>query len=154
LDLKDEFPSFGQAQAWYYSPEYAPLKVIRWRTCATTPSWWTSWPTTNRLAFSNEDWARLDALSAEAERRGVPTDRFHPGEPIESVLAASEAESAGPPVMDAAAETREPAQEQVLALLPARARPRRTPAGHGAFRGARRRGGRLVRCPENESQIW
>lgn len=115
-----EFPTFEQARAWYHSPEYAPLKAIRLanarndtilvdaladdQTNQSIPAW------------SDEERAQMLAFLAEAERRGVPPDRFHPGEPIESVLAA---EAARPPATTAAADTPEAALERVLALLPA-----------------------------------
>jgi hypothetical protein len=65
--------------------------------------------------FSAEDQARLLTFLGEAERRGVPPDRFHPGEPIESVLVPSAAEAAAHP--PAAAKAPAAALEQVLALL-------------------------------------
>ena len=117
-----EFPTFEQARAWYDSPEYAPLKAIRLanvrndtilvdaladdQTPASIPP------------FADEERARVLAFLAEAERRGVPPDRFHPGETVESVLAG----------LDAAAPAAEPstgaegpaaALERVRALLPA-----------------------------------
>ncbi len=31
-----EFPSMEKAKAWYNSPEYAPLKSVRWRSVTST----------------------------------------------------------------------------------------------------------------------
>src|SRR5262245_53023961 len=107
-----EFPTFEQAQAWYRSPEYAPLKAIRQANVRNDTVLMDALaddqPYEARPVFSDTDWARLDAFFAKAERRGIPPDRFYPGEPIESVLAASVAEE------PAAA-----ALERALALLPA-----------------------------------
>jgi uncharacterized protein (DUF1330 family) len=118
-----EFPTFEQAQAWYHSPEYAPLKPIRLTNASNdtilVDALADNQPWTSRPVFSDEDWARLDAFFAEAERRGNPPDRFHPGEPLESVLAATATEAARPPTTAAAAESPEAALERVLTLLPA-----------------------------------
>jgi uncharacterized protein (DUF1330 family) len=116
-----EFPTFEQAQAWYQSPEYAPLKPIRLANARNdtilVDALADDQPYEARPVFSDEDWARLDAFFAEAARRGVPPDRFHPGEPIKSVLAASPTEAARAPAPAAPAEVPVAALEQVLALL-------------------------------------
>jgi uncharacterized protein (DUF1330 family) len=118
-----EFPTFEQARAWYFSPEYAPLKPIRLANARNdailVDALADGQPYESRPVLSDQGWAQLDAFFAEAERRGIPPDRFHPGEPIESVLAPSATEAARPPATAAAAETPQPALERVLALLPA-----------------------------------
>jgi hypothetical protein len=68
--------------------------------------------------LSGEDQARLNAFFVEAQRKGVPPDRFHPGEPIESVLTPPATQATRRPATAAAAETPEAALERVLALLP------------------------------------
>jgi uncharacterized protein (DUF1330 family) len=86
-----QFPTFEQALAWYHSPEYAPLKPIRLANARNdtilVDALADGQPYESRPMFSDEDWMRLDMFFAEAERRGIPPDRFHPGESIESVLA-------------------------------------------------------------------
>jgi hypothetical protein len=63
--------------------------------------------------WSDAERDRLDAFFAEAERRGVPPDRFRPREPLESVARGAAAESADVPAPPAAA------LERVAELLPA-----------------------------------
>jgi uncharacterized protein (DUF1330 family) len=117
-----EFPTYEQARAWYDSPEYAPLKAIRLaniRNDTILVDALADGQGPETAQRSDEERARFIAFLAEAERRGVPPDRFRPGESIESVLAASAAEAARPPAPATAAETPEAALERALALLPA-----------------------------------
>ena len=117
-----EFPTFEQARAWYDSPEYAPLKAdpAGQRAQRHHPRRRAGRRPDVRVAAALRGrgaGARLDAFLAEAERRGVPPDRFHPGEPIEAVLAASGAEPSPAPAPGDG--TSAAALERVLSLLPA-----------------------------------
>jgi uncharacterized protein (DUF1330 family) len=119
-----EFPTYEQARAWYHSPEYAPLKAVRLANARndtilvdaladgeTVPPG----PTLTDAAR-----AEVTAFLAAAEQRGVPPDRFHPGESLASVLAAGAAAPAPPPAPPPGAAV--PAAEalgRVEALLPA-----------------------------------
>ena len=107
-----EFPTFAQARAWYDSPEYAPLKAIRLANVRNDTilldGLAADQPRTAGPAFSDAERAQLLAFLAEAERRGIPPDRFRPGEPIESAVPAAAAESPAAAAFD-----------QVAALLPA-----------------------------------
>jgi hypothetical protein len=99
--------------------KYAPLKAIRLANVRNDTILldaladgqpYESWP-----QFTLTAQAQLNAFFGEADDRGVPPDRVHPGESVESVLAASQAAVAGPPATPAAAE----ALERVFELLPA-----------------------------------
>jgi len=107
-----EFPTFEQARAWYDSPEYAPLKAIRLAHVRNDTILIDALADDQTIESGPpilpEERARLLAFFAEAERRGIPPDRFHPGESIESMVQAVAAE---PPT--------QVAFEQVAALLPA-----------------------------------
>jgi uncharacterized protein (DUF1330 family) len=107
-----EFPTFAQARAWYDSPEYAPLKAIRLAQARNDTILLDALAADQPLAAgparSDAERAQLRAFLAEAERRGVPPDRFRPGEPVEAVVPAAAAESPAAVAFD-----------QVMTLLPA-----------------------------------
>jgi hypothetical protein len=118
------FPTYDQARAWYDSPEYAPLKAMRLAHARIdiilADALADDQPYESSPQLTDTARARLDAFLAEAARRGVPPDRFHPGETVEAVLAGLAAKAASPPTPpERAALPAAEALERVEALLPA-----------------------------------
>jgi uncharacterized protein (DUF1330 family) len=115
-----KFPTFEQARAWYHSPEYAPLKAIRLAHARNdtilVDALADEQAYESRPMWSDAERDRLDAFFAEAERRGIPPDRFRPGVPLEAAVAEAAAEPAASPAPTTA--ERSAALERVLALLP------------------------------------